>query len=148
MMRSNSIPAQESSFDLYGGSHVLGGSAVSLEEQPRGMSRSESFRDSMEEDLRIRRQHSSDSVSSMNSATSLSSVGSTNDAEAKKKKKKSWLRSSFKQAFGKKKSTKPPSPHSDIEELTDSSLPSSPKLPHSSKQGGIPSMKTSQSASE
>ncbi|RXM36933.1 Neuron navigator 3 [Acipenser ruthenus] len=49
MMRSNSIPAQESSFDLYGGSHVLGGSAVSLEEQPRGMSRSESFRDSMEE---------------------------------------------------------------------------------------------------
>ncbi|XP_058841627.1 neuron navigator 3 isoform X6 [Acipenser ruthenus] len=265
MMRSNSIPAQESSFDLYGGSHVLGGSAVSLEEQPRGMSRSESFRDSMEEvhgsslslvsstsslysateekahseqirklrreldasqekvatltsqmssnshlvaafekslsnmtcrlhsltttaeqkeselvelretieclktqntdaqtaiqvalngpdhlhkDLRIRRQHSSDSVSSMNSATSLSSVGSTNDAEAKKKKKKSWLRSSFKQAFGKKKSTKPPSPHSDIEELTDSSLPSSPKLPHSSKQGGIPSMKTSQSASD
>ncbi|MGH0136680.1 UNVERIFIED_CONTAM: hypothetical protein FKN15_075959 [Acipenser sinensis] len=246
MMRSNSIPAQESSFDLYGGLHVLGGSAVSLEEQPRGMSRSESFRDSMEEegktealirqttgnqsaacrlfltvkgpsppirshlvaafekslsnmtcrlhsltttaeqkeselvelretieclktqntdaqtaiqvalngpdhlhkDLRIRRQHSSDSVSSMNSATSLSSVGSTNDAEAKKKKKKSWLRSSFKQAFGKKKSTKPPSPHSDIEELTDSSLPSSPKLPHSSKQGGIPSMKTSQSASE
>ncbi|MGH0147045.1 UNVERIFIED_CONTAM: hypothetical protein FKN15_009404 [Acipenser sinensis] len=257
MMRSNSIPVQESSFDLYGGLHVLGGSAVSLEEQPRGMSRSESFRDSMEEvhgsslslvsstsslysaqirklrreldasqekvatltsqmssnshlvaafekslsnmtcrlhsltttaeqkeselvelretieclktqntdaqtaiqvalngpdhlhkDLRIRRQHSSDSVSSMNSATSLSSVGSTNDAEAKKKKKKSWLRSSFKQAFGKKKSTKPPSPHSDIEELTDSSLPSSPKLPHSSKQGGIPSMKTSQSASE
>ncbi|XP_041114108.1 neuron navigator 3-like isoform X8 [Polyodon spathula] len=278
MMRSNSIPAQESSFDLYGGSHILGGSAVSLEERPRGMSRSESFRDSMEEvhgsslslvsstsslysateekayseqirklrreldasqekvatltsqmssnshlvaafekslsnmtcrlhsltttaeqkeselvelretieclktqntdaqtaiqvalngpdhlhkDLRIRRQHSSDSVSSMNSATSLSSVGSTNDAEAKKKKKKSWakakghkvtdsipaqLRSSFKQAFGKKKSAKPPSPHSDIEELTDHSLPSSPKLLHSSKQG--PSMKTSQSASE
>ncbi|MBN3288823.1 NAV3 protein, partial [Polyodon spathula] len=288
MMRSNSIPAQESSFDLYGGSHVLGGSAVSLEERPRGMSRSESFRDSMEEvhgsslslvsstsslysavtilcvvaadrfqwgrdleflfcqqqirklrreldasqekvatltsqmssnshlvaafekslsnmtcrlhsltttaeqkeselvelretieclktqntdaqtaiqvalngpdhlhkDLRIRRQHSSDSVSSMNSATSLSSVGSTNDAEAKKKKKKSWvadsipaqLRSSFKQAFGKKKSAKPPSPHSDIEELTDHSLPSSPKLLHSSKQG--PSMKTSQSASD
>ncbi|XP_066580836.1 neuron navigator 3 isoform X2 [Amia ocellicauda] len=281
MSRSNSIPAQDTSFDLYGDSHVLCGSATSLEERPRGMSRSESFRDSMEEvhgsslslvsstsslysaaeekahsevqtiqnttqirklrreldasqekvatltsqlsanahlvaafekslgnmtgrlqsltmtaeqkeselaelretieclktqntdaqaaiqvalngpdhlhkDLRIRRQHSSDSVSSINSATSHSSIGSINDAEAKKKKKKSWvadsipaqLRSSFKQAFSKKKSAKPPSPHSDIEELTDSSLPSSPKLPHASRQGGASAMKPSQSASE
>lgn len=37
------------------------------------------------------------------------------------------LRSSFKQAFGKKKSPKSASSHSDIEEMTDSSLPSSPK---------------------
>nr|XP_015208331.1 PREDICTED: neuron navigator 3 isoform X2 [Lepisosteus oculatus] len=273
MSRSNSIPAQDSAFDLYGESHILCGSATSLEERPRGMSRSESFRDSTEEvhgsslslvsstsslysaaeekahsevqtiqnvtqirklrreldasqekvatltsqlsanahlvaafekslgnmtcrlqsltmtaeqkeselaelretiealktqntdaqaaiqvalngpdhlhkDLRIRRQHSSDSVSSINSATSHSSIGSANDAEAKKKKKKSWLRSSFKQAFSKKKSAKPPSPHSDIEELTDSSLPSSPKLPHTTKQTSTPSMKPSQSASD
>uniref|UniRef100_A0A7M4FUB0 Neuron navigator 3 n=1 Tax=Crocodylus porosus TaxID=8502 RepID=A0A7M4FUB0_CROPO len=231
MMRSNSIPAQDTSFDLYDDSQLCG-SATSLEERPRAISHSGSFRDSMEEvhgsslslvsstsslystviylrlqrhvscfllflsqahlvaafekslgnmtgrlqsltmtaeqkeselielretiemlkaqnsaaqaaiqgalngpdhthkDLRIRRQHSSESVSSINSATSHSSIGSGNDADSKKKKKKNWLRSSFKQAFGKKKSTKPPSSHSDIEELTDSSLPSSPKLPH------------------
>uniref|UniRef100_A0A8B9DIK3 Neuron navigator 3 n=1 Tax=Anser cygnoides TaxID=8845 RepID=A0A8B9DIK3_ANSCY len=103
--------------------------------------------DHTHKDLRIRRQHSSESVSSINSATSHSSIGSGNDADSKKKKKKNWLRSSFKQAFGKKKSTKPPSSHSDIEELTDSSLPSSPKLPHSSGECGATSMKPSQSAS-
>ncbi|XP_061889373.1 neuron navigator 2 [Entelurus aequoreus] len=83
-------------------------------------------------DLRIRRQHSSDSVSSVASATSHSSVGSNMDVDAKNKKKnkKNWLRSSFKQAFSKKKSPKSASSHSDIEEMTDSSLPSSPKLPH------------------
>ncbi|XP_033972098.1 neuron navigator 2 isoform X2 [Trematomus bernacchii] len=82
-------------------------------------------------DLRIRRQHSSDSVSSVASATSHSSVGSNLDTDAinKKKNKKNWLRSSFKQAFSKKKSPKSASSHSDIEEMTDSSLPSSPKLP-------------------
>ncbi|XP_062440748.1 neuron navigator 3 isoform X2 [Rhea pennata] len=263
MMRSNSIPAQDTSFDLYDDSQLCG-SATSLEERPRAISHSGSFRDSMEEvhgsslslvsstsslystaeekahseqiqklrrelvasqekvatltsqlsanahlvaafekslgnmtgrlqsltmtaeqkeselielretiemlkaqnsaaqaaiqgalngpdhthkDLRIRRQHSSESVSSINSATSHSSIGSGNDADSKKKKKKNWLRSSFKQAFGKKKSTKPPSSHSDIEELTDSSLPSSPKLPHSSAECGAPSMKPSQSTS-
>uniref|UniRef100_A0A8C0UP07 Neuron navigator 3 n=1 Tax=Cyanistes caeruleus TaxID=156563 RepID=A0A8C0UP07_CYACU len=263
MMRSNSIPAQDTSFDLYDDSQLCG-SATSLEERPRAISHSGSFRDSMEEvhgsslslvsstsslystaeekahseqiqklrrelvasqekvatltsqlsanahlvaafekslgnmtgrlqsltmtaeqkeselielretiemlkaqnsaaqaaiqgalngpdhthkDLRIRRQHSSESVSSINSATSHSSIGSGNDADSKKKKKKNWLRSSFKQAFGKKKSTKPPSSHSDIEELTDSSLPSSPKLPHSSGECAAPSMKPSQSAS-
>ncbi|XP_053514747.1 neuron navigator 3 isoform X2 [Artibeus jamaicensis] len=270
MMRSNSIPAQDSSFDLYDDSQLCG-SATSLEERPRAISHSGSFRDSMEEvhgsslslvsstsslystaeekahseqihklrrelvasqekvatltsqlsanahlvaafekslgnmtgrlqsltmtaeqkeselielretiemlkaqnsaaqaaiqgalngpdhppkDLRIRRQHSSESVSSINSATSHSSIGSGNDADSKKKKKKNWvnsrgseLRSSFKQAFGKKKSTKPPSSHSDIEELTDSSLPASPKLPHSAGDCGSASMKPSQSAS-
>uniref|UniRef100_A0A8C4WAU6 Neuron navigator 3 n=1 Tax=Gopherus evgoodei TaxID=1825980 RepID=A0A8C4WAU6_9SAUR len=263
MMRSNSIPAQDSSFDLYDDSQLCG-SATSLEERPRAISHSGSFRDSMEEvhgsslslvsstsslystviylfsiqqihklrrelvasqekvatltsqlsanahlvaafekslgnmtgrlqsltmtaeqkeselielretiemlkaqnsaaqaaiqgalngpdhahkDLLIRRQHSSESVSSINSATSHSSIGSGNDADSKKKKKKNWLRSSFKQAFGKKKSTKPPSSHSDIEELTDSSLPSSPKLPHNSGDCGTLSMKPSQSAS-
>ncbi|XP_046321051.1 neuron navigator 3 isoform X4 [Marmota monax] len=270
MMRSNSIPAQDSSFDLYDDSQLCG-SATSLEERPRAISHSGSFRDSMEEvhgsslslvsstsslystaeekahseqihklrrelvasqekvatltsqlsanahlvaafekslgnmtgrlqsltmtaeqkeselielretiemlkaqnsaaqaaiqgalngpdhppkDLRIRRQHSSESVSSINSATSHSSIGSGNDADSKKKKKKNWvnsrgseLRSSFKQAFGKKKSTKPPSSHSDIEELTDSSLPASPKLPHSAGDCGSTSMKPSQSTS-
>uniref|UniRef100_A0A3Q1HDD3 Neuron navigator 3 n=1 Tax=Acanthochromis polyacanthus TaxID=80966 RepID=A0A3Q1HDD3_9TELE len=88
-------------------------------------------------DLRIRRQHSSDSVSSVASATSHSSVGSNMDADAKNKKKnkKNWLRSSFKQAFSKKKSPKSASSHSDIEEMTDSSLPSSPKLPHNGTSG-------------
>ncbi|XP_078273288.1 neuron navigator 3 isoform X3 [Rhinoraja longicauda] len=244
MMRSNSIPTQDSSFDLYGDA-LLCGSAVSLEERPRTMSRSGSLRDSMEEvhgsslslvsstsslystaeekahseqirklrreldnsqekvatltsqlsanahlvaafeqslsnmtsrlqnltmtaeqkeseltdlretidslktqnsaaqeaiqgalngpdhshrDVRIRRQHSSDSVSSINSATSHSSVGNANDIELKKKKKKqSWLRSSFKQAFGKKKSSKPNLSHLDIEEIPDLSLSSSPQ---------------------
>ncbi|XP_039514912.1 neuron navigator 2 isoform X4 [Pimephales promelas] len=86
-------------------------------------------------DLRMRRQHSSDSVSSITSATSHSSLGSNmdNPDSNSKKKKKNWvyeLRSSFKQAFSKKKSPKSASSHSDIEEMTDSSLPSSPKLPH------------------
>ncbi|XP_078077213.1 neuron navigator 3 [Mustelus asterias] len=207
MMRSNSIPTQDSSFDLYGDSQLCG-SANSLEDRPRAMSRSGSFRGSMEEvhgsslslvsstsslystaeekahseqirklrreldtsqekvatltsqlsanahlvaafeqslsnmtsrlqnltmtaeqkeseltelretiemlktqnsaaqaaiqgalngpdhmnkDMRIRRQHSSDSVSSINSATSHSSIGSANDIDSKKKKKKqSW----------------------------------------------------------
>uniref|UniRef100_A0A4W4HJK2 AAA+ ATPase domain-containing protein n=1 Tax=Electrophorus electricus TaxID=8005 RepID=A0A4W4HJK2_ELEEL len=82
-------------------------------------------------DLRMRRQHSSDSVSSVTSATSHSSMGSTmdNSDNCSKKKKKNWLRSSFKQAFTKKKSPKSASSHSDIEEMTDS-LPSSPKLSH------------------
>ncbi|XP_066506069.1 neuron navigator 2 [Hoplias malabaricus] len=82
-------------------------------------------------DLRIHRQHSSDSVSSITSATSHSSVGSSLEFDAKnKKKRKNWLRSSFKQAFGKKKSPKSASSHSDIEEMTDSSMPSSPRLPY------------------
>uniref|UniRef100_A0A8C3THH7 Neuron navigator 2 n=1 Tax=Chelydra serpentina TaxID=8475 RepID=A0A8C3THH7_CHESE len=96
-------------------------------------------------DLRIRRQHSSDSVSSINSATSHSSVGSNIESDSKKKKRKNWvsvlqetLRSSFKQAFGKKKSPKSASSHSDIEEMTDSSLPSSPKLPHNGSTVSTP----------
>uniref|UniRef100_UPI004034050F neuron navigator 3 isoform 14 n=1 Tax=Danio rerio TaxID=7955 RepID=UPI004034050F len=263
MSRSNSIPAQDS-FELYGEGHPLGGSATSLEERPRGMSRSGSFRDSTDEvhgsslslvsstsslysateekahsegqtvqnttqirklrreldasqekvatltsqlaanahlvaafekslanmtcrlqsltmtaeqkeselaelretiealktqntdaqtaiqvalngpdhvhraDLRIRRQHSSESMSSINSAASHSSLGSAKDAEDKKKKKKSWLRSSFKQAFSKKKTNKPQSSHDEIEEMTDSSLPSSPKLLHISRQASSP----------
>ncbi|TRY65841.1 hypothetical protein DNTS_018014, partial [Danionella cerebrum] len=261
MSRSNSIPAQDS-FELYGDSHILGGSATSLEDRPRGMSRSGSFRDSTDEvhgsslslvsstsslysateekahseqirklrreldasqekvatltsqlaanahlvaafekslanmtcrlqsltmtaeqkeselaelretiealktqntdaqtaiqvalngpdhvhkaGLRIRRQHSSESMSSINSAASHSSMGSAKDAEDKKKKKKNWvadsipaqLRSSFKQAFSKKKPSKPQSSHDETEETTDSSLPSSPKLLHISRQSG------------
>ncbi|XP_060695563.1 neuron navigator 3 isoform X4 [Hemiscyllium ocellatum] len=263
MMRSNSIPTQDSSFDLYGDSQLCG-SANSLEDRPRTISRSGSFRGSMEEvhgsslslvsstsslystaeekahseqirklrreldtsqekvasltsqlsanahlvaafeqslsnmtsrlqnltmtaeqkeseltelretiemlktqnsaaqaaiqgalngpdhtnkvDTRIRRQHSSDSVSSINSATSHSSIGTVNDSDSKKKKKKqSWLRSSFKQAFGKKKSSKPNLSHSDIEEITDSSIPSSPKSHQDSTDPG--SLKPSHSTS-
>ncbi|XP_006892076.1 PREDICTED: neuron navigator 2 isoform X2 [Elephantulus edwardii] len=98
-------------------------------------------------DLRIRRQHSSDSVSSINSATSHSSVGSNIESDSKKKKRKNWLRSSFKQAFGKKKSPKSASSHSDIEEMTDSSLPSSPKLPHNGSVGSTPLLRNSHSNS-
>ncbi|XP_032894571.1 neuron navigator 2 isoform X5 [Amblyraja radiata] len=103
-------------------------------------------------DLRIRRQHSSDSVSSINSATSHSSVGSSAEVDSKKKKKKNWvyeLRSSFKQAFGKKKSPKSASSHSDIEEMNtpDSSLPSSPKFPRNGSTPSTPVMRTSHSNS-
>ncbi|XP_062417844.1 neuron navigator 2 isoform X3 [Pungitius pungitius] len=100
-------------------------------------------------DLRIRRQHSSDSVSSVASATSHSSVGSNMDADAKNKKKnkKNWLRSSFKQAFSKKKSPKSASSHSDIEEMTDSSLPSSPKLPHNGTAGNSHALRNTHSGS-
>uniref|UniRef100_A0A8D2N909 Neuron navigator 2 n=1 Tax=Zonotrichia albicollis TaxID=44394 RepID=A0A8D2N909_ZONAL len=98
-------------------------------------------------ELRIRRQHSSDSVSSINSATSHSSVGSNIDSDSKKKKRKNWLRSSFKQAFGKKKSPKSASSHSDIEEMTDSSLPSSPKLPHHNTTVSTPLLRASHSNS-
>lgn len=48
MMRSSSIPAQDSSFDLYDDAQLCG-SATSLEERPRAISHSGSFRDSMEE---------------------------------------------------------------------------------------------------
>lgn len=43
-------------------------------------------------DMRIRRQNSCESISSLNSLTSMSSVGSLKDQDAKKKKKKSWVR--------------------------------------------------------
>ncbi|RVE70616.1 hypothetical protein OJAV_G00066000 [Oryzias javanicus] len=80
-------------------------------------------------DLRIRRQNSCESISSLNSLTSMSSVGSLKDQDAKKKKKKSWLRSSFNKAFSIKKGSKT---YSDIEEITtpDSSAPNSPKMSH------------------
>uniref|UniRef100_A0A8C5G3N4 Neuron navigator 3 n=1 Tax=Gouania willdenowi TaxID=441366 RepID=A0A8C5G3N4_GOUWI len=100
--------------------------------------------DHLHKDLRIRRQHSSESMSSINSAASHSSLGSmSKEAEDKKKKKKSWvgersideLRSSFKQAFSKKK-TKSQSAHDEMEEMSDS-LPSSPKLQHDNRQGSV-----------
>uniref|UniRef100_A0A8C2G3T4 Neuron navigator 2b n=1 Tax=Cyprinus carpio TaxID=7962 RepID=A0A8C2G3T4_CYPCA len=99
-------------------------------------------------ELQIHRQPSSDSVSSMTSATSHSSIGSNLELDTKNNnKKKSWLRSSFKQAFGKKKSPKSASSHSDIEEMTDSSLPSSPKLPYNSSTASSPMIRNSHSNS-
>uniref|UniRef100_A0A3Q0R001 Neuron navigator 1 n=1 Tax=Amphilophus citrinellus TaxID=61819 RepID=A0A3Q0R001_AMPCI len=99
-------------------------------------------------DMRIRRQNSCESISSLNSLTSMSSVGSLKDQDAKKKKKKSWLRSSFNKAFSIKKGSKT---YSDIEEIAtpDSSAPNSPKMPHEGGEGGdcqLPSLKTSASA--
>uniref|UniRef100_A0A8P4K355 Neuron navigator 3 n=1 Tax=Dicentrarchus labrax TaxID=13489 RepID=A0A8P4K355_DICLA len=111
--------------------------------------------DHLHKDLRIRRQHSSESMSSINSAASHSSMGSLGkDAEDKKKKKKSWvadsipaqLRSSFKQAFSKKK-TKSQSAHDEMEEMSDS-LPSSPKLQHDNRQGSIATLRSSPSTTE
>ncbi|KAF7228930.1 transcript variant X8 [Nothobranchius furzeri] len=111
--------------------------------------------DHLHKDLRIRRQHSSESMSSINSAASHSSMGSLGkDAEDKKKKKKNWvfalcvlqLRSSFKQAFSKKK-TKSQSAPDEMEEMTDS-LPSSPKLQHDNRQGSITTLRSSTSTTE
>ncbi|XP_047246325.1 neuron navigator 3 isoform X3 [Girardinichthys multiradiatus] len=103
--------------------------------------------DHLHKDLRIRRQHSSESMSSINSAASHASMGSLGkDAEDKKKKKKSWLRSSFKQAFSKKK-TKSQSAHDEMEEMSDS-MPSSPKLQHDNRQGSIATLRSSPSTTE
>ncbi|XP_061617810.1 neuron navigator 3 isoform X7 [Phyllopteryx taeniolatus] len=104
--------------------------------------------DHFHKDLRIRRQHSSESMSSINSAASHSSMGSMGkDAEDKnKKKKKNWLRSSFKHAFSKKK-TKSQSTHDEMEEMSDS-LPSSPKLQHVNRQGSVATLRSSPSAAE
>uniref|UniRef100_A0A4W3GDS8 Neuron navigator 1 n=1 Tax=Callorhinchus milii TaxID=7868 RepID=A0A4W3GDS8_CALMI len=254
IMRSNSIPTHDSSFDLYGSLQL--GSTMSLVERPKGMIRSGSFRDPVDDgkifillfsedkiqtehirklrrelesshdkvsaltsqlstnahlvaafeqsltnmtsrlqnlavtaeqkdtelvelkdtidmlhkknaeaqaviqgalntqdltpkELRIKRQNSSDSISSLNSITSHSSIGSGKDADAKKKKKKSWLRSSFKQAFTLKKTPKSASSYSDIEEIAtpDSSVPSSPKMQREDPESPSPSMKPSLSSS-
>ncbi|XP_038137797.1 neuron navigator 3 isoform X13 [Cyprinodon tularosa] len=111
--------------------------------------------DHLHKDLRIRRQHSSESMSSINSAASHASMGSLGkDAEDKKKKKKSWvadsipaqLRSSFKQAFSKKK-TKSQSAHDEMEEMTDS-VPSSPKLQHDNRQGSVATLRSSPSTTD
>ncbi|XP_024141034.1 neuron navigator 3 isoform X9 [Oryzias melastigma] len=111
--------------------------------------------DHLHRDLRIRRQHSSESMSSINSAASHSSMGSLGkEAEDKKKKKKSWvadsipaqLRSSFKQAFSKKK-TKSQSAHDEMEEMTDS-LPSSPKLQHDNRQASTATLRSSPSTTD
>ncbi|CAB1424322.1 unnamed protein product [Pleuronectes platessa] len=101
-----------------------------------------------EKDVQIRRQNSCESISSLNSLTSLSSVGSFKDQDAKKKKKKSWLRSSFNKAFSIKKGSKT---YSDIEEIAtpDSSAPNSPKMLHEGEEGGelqFSGLKTSVSA--
>ncbi|XP_065752558.1 neuron navigator 1 isoform X1 [Phocoena phocoena] len=103
-------------------------------------------------ELRIKRQNSSDSISSLNSITSHSSIGSSKEADAKKKKKKSWvyeLRSSFNKAFSIKKGPKSASSYSDIEEIAtpDSSAPSSPKLQHQTTETASPSIKSSASSS-
>ncbi|XP_054432485.1 neuron navigator 1 [Pteronotus mesoamericanus] len=109
--------------------------------------------ESSPKELRIKRQNSSDSISSLNSITSHSSVGSSKDADAKKKKKKSWvyeLRSSFNKAFSIKKGPKSASSYSDIEEIAtpDSSAPSSPKLQHGgSAETASPAGKPSHSPS-
>ncbi|XP_065135563.2 neuron navigator 1 isoform X1 [Paramisgurnus dabryanus] len=78
-------------------------------------------------ELQMDRQNSSESISSLNSITSHSSAGSLKEQEAKKKKKKSWLRSSFNKAFSKKGSK---SSYADIEEIATPtcSTPSSPKI--------------------
>ncbi|XP_069827616.1 neuron navigator 1 isoform X1 [Dendropsophus ebraccatus] len=83
-------------------------------------------------ELRIRRQNSSDSISSLNSISSHCSAGSIKDSDSKKKKKKSWLRSSFNKAFSMKKGPKSATSYSDIEEMAtpDSSAPTSPKQHH------------------
>lgn len=43
-------------------------------------------------EMLMQRQNSCESISSLNSLTSMSSLGSLKDQDAKKKKKKSWVR--------------------------------------------------------
>ncbi|KAI5616165.1 neuron navigator 2 isoform X6 [Silurus asotus] len=92
-------------------------------------------------DLQIQRQPSSDSVSSITSHSSLEL-----DANSKKKRK-NWLRSSFKQAFSKKKAPKSASSHSDVEEMDESSAPSSPRLPYGCHSAGTSLLRHSHSNS-
>ncbi|KAL0968574.1 hypothetical protein UPYG_G00268710 [Umbra pygmaea] len=126
-------------------------SVIHLPETPPRPDRSASANGSpqCQVEKRIHRQHSSDSVSSITSATSHSSAGSNLEQDAKsRKKRKNWLRSSFKQAFGKKKSPKSASSHSDIEEIANCSLPSSPKLaPYNGSNASTPMQRNSQSNS-
>ncbi|XP_055016868.1 neuron navigator 1 [Boleophthalmus pectinirostris] len=101
-------------------------------------------------EMPINRQNSSESLSSLASTTSHSSMGSFKEQEAKKKKKKGWvfeLRSSFNKAFS-KKGSKQSGPYADIEEIAtpESSAPSSPKVRHEA-ENPAPSMKSSASAS-
>ncbi|XP_062853572.1 neuron navigator 1 isoform X2 [Trichomycterus rosablanca] len=100
--------------------------------------------DSTPKELQINRQNSSESIASINSITSHSSLGSLKEQDAKKKKKKSWLRSSFNKAFNKK----PSKSYSDIEEIAtpESSTPSSPKI-HQDVEKTTFSLKTSASTS-
>ncbi|XP_075470074.1 neuron navigator 1 isoform X3 [Ascaphus truei] len=105
--------------------------------------------DTAPRELRIRRQNSSDSISSLNSISSHCSAGSVKDSDGKKKKKKSWLRSSFNKAFSMKKGPKSASSYSDIEELAtpDSSAPTSPKHQHGVPEPASPSLRSSSSSS-
>ncbi|XP_053313775.1 neuron navigator 1 isoform X2 [Spea bombifrons] len=100
-------------------------------------------------ELRIRRQNSSDSICSLNSISSHCSAGSVKDSESKKKKKKSWLRSSFNKAFNMKKGPKSTSSYADIEEMAtpDSSAPTSPKQQHGPTGPPSPSLHSSPSSS-
>ncbi|CAH1250021.1 NAV3 [Branchiostoma lanceolatum] len=101
-------------------------------------------------DLRMTRLPSTDSVSSMNSVTSVSSAGSGAESEpgGRKKKKKSWLRSSFK-AFSRKKNRM--QSQSDVEDslTTPESIPGSPRASLSSLNSsmGMNPMKGSSSTS-
>uniref|UniRef100_A0A3Q3DPV7 Neuron navigator 1 n=1 Tax=Hippocampus comes TaxID=109280 RepID=A0A3Q3DPV7_HIPCM len=99
-------------------------------------------------ELQINRQNSSESLSSLTSTASHTSMGSLKEQEAKKKKKKSWLRSSFNKAFS-KKGAKPTGPYADIEEIAtpESSVPPSPKVNRVGADPPPSSMKASASAS-
>uniref|UniRef100_A0A674MWQ9 Neuron navigator 1 n=1 Tax=Takifugu rubripes TaxID=31033 RepID=A0A674MWQ9_TAKRU len=98
-------------------------------------------------EMPINWQNSSESILKLPTNNSKTEISSLKELEAKRKKKKSWLRSSFNKAFN-KKGSKSTGPYADIEEIAtpECSAPSSPKVYNI---GGKPvqSIKRSTSAS-
>ncbi|XP_035387888.1 neuron navigator 2 isoform X2 [Electrophorus electricus] len=97
------------------------------------------------EELQIQQPCSSDSIATVSNCSNVAG-GLEHDAK-NRKKRRNWLRSSFKQAFGKKSVVRSASSHSDVEEGTDSSQPASPRLQYGRTPASGPLLRLSQSSS-
>ncbi|XP_031422426.1 neuron navigator 1-like isoform X3 [Clupea harengus] len=131
-LQSLSVTADQKDTELQDMRYAIEGLQTKNQEAQEVIHVALNSHDGTPQELGMRRQNSCESISSLNSNTSHSSIGSLKEQEAKKKKKKSWLRSSFNKAFSIKKGSKTGSFYSDIEEIAtpDSSAPNSPKLVH------------------